>query len=230
MEHHVGLVPVKVGKSSLGSNYKYSLSFDYSLVSQEVNQSLRAALIIRSAQTSTSTKTWLTWHAMETRGAASNLQTEPPALHSCWEQCCWWMARRCSRDSGRPTSGQDYSLIGKRGENTHWDQMTKLTNKCKCSLVLRLTWIWHPVLNGFSDLHGDPGPLRLRLNCAGVNVALRGGALLVWPQQLTQQTHRETRQWWSWQTDTWPPVRMKSTYHSFHFAKWLLSSPFFIFS
>lgn len=59
--------------------------------------------------------------------------------------------------------------------------------------MLTLTWIGHPVLNGFGDLHGDPGSLRLRLYGAGVDVALGGGALFVWLQQLTQHTDTRDR-------------------------------------
>lgn len=50
--------------------------------------------------------TLLTWHAVK----KTNLQKEPPALRSCWERCCLWTGWRCSRGSGRPALGPDYSL------------------------------------------------------------------------------------------------------------------------
>lgn len=53
--------------------------------------------------------------------------------------------------------------------------------------MLNLTCIRHPVLDGFGDLRGDPGSLRLQLNGAGVDVALSGGALFIRPQQLREK-------------------------------------------
>lgn len=49
--------------------------------------------------------------------AAAHQQTAPPAPHFCWGLCCWWMGRKCSRDSGRPASGQGCSLK-KRGKSS----------------------------------------------------------------------------------------------------------------
>lgn len=99
-----------------------------------------------------------------------------------------------------------------------YDQLMKMkfTNTVNDLLLLNLTWIWHPVLNGFGDLHRDPGSLRLQLNGAGINVTLSGDALFIWPQQLTRHIHRlKTWQWWSWHTDTQSPVGIVSKYFAF---------------
>lgn len=87
--------------------------------------------------------------------------------------------------------------------------------------VLRLTWIRHPVLNGLSDFHRNPGSLGFGLEGARVDVTLSGSALLIRLQQLNADKCTGTRSWlkqdtksvriisyWCSFTDHWVPISL----------------------
>lgn len=160
-----------------------------------------------------STKTLLTWYAVKTKKNKPAKRASSSSL---------LLGTMLLVDGMKVQQGQWTPNFSPRLLSDQWrgdrDQLMKMkfTNTVNDLPLLNLTWIWHPVLNGFGDLHRDPGSLRLQLNGAGINVTLSGDALFIWPQQLTRHIHRlKTWQWWSWHTDTQSPVGIVSKYLAF---------------